>query len=78
MSDLQKPIIPTRYTGDEPLPLGVSLLDFWQWLGSDLVSNAFRGLLAEYLVALAVGAADGARKSGRYTILKLLMESGSR
>lgn len=33
-----------------------SLLDFWQWSASDLVSNATRGLFAEYLVRQAVGA----------------------
>ena len=32
------------------------LEDFWQWANSDLVSNATRGILAEYIVARAVGA----------------------
>ena len=32
------------------------LRDFWQWASSDLVSNATRGILAEYIVARAVGA----------------------
>lgn len=45
--------------GSEPLhsngsPIGGSLLDFWQWSSSDLVSNATRGRLAEYLVHRAV------------------------
>lgn len=52
------PIIPQRRTGDEPLPKGATLLHFWQWMGSNLVSNTVRGALGEYLVALAVGAAD--------------------
>lgn len=39
-----------------------TLLNFWQWMGSDLVSNALRGALAEYLVALAVGVADGVQE----------------
>jgi hypothetical protein len=30
-----------------------TLLDFWQWAYSDLVGNTERGILAEYLVALA-------------------------
>lgn len=30
-------------------------LEFWQWSASDLVSNATRGVLAEYIVALALG-----------------------
>ena len=51
-------IIPERRTGDEPLPEGATLLHFWQWMGSDLVSNALRGAFGEYLVALAVGTAD--------------------
>ena len=51
-------IIPERRIGDEPLPEGATLLNFWQWMGSDLVSNALRGAFGEYLVALAVGAAD--------------------
>ncbi len=32
-----------------------TLLDFWQWSVSDLVSNATRGRLAEYVVARALG-----------------------
>ena len=46
--------------GIEPLhnngqPLDFDLCSFWQWTSSDLVSNATRGILAEYLVARAVG-----------------------
>lgn len=41
--------------------LDFSLLDFWRWSVSDVVSNATRGVLAEYLVARAVGAAEGIR-----------------
>ena len=33
-----------------------SLGDFWSWSTSDLVSNATRGVLAEYIVAKATGA----------------------
>ena len=58
MSETLGQIIPERLTGSESLPKGATLLNFWQWMGSDLVSNALRGALAEYLVALAVGAAD--------------------
>jgi len=35
--------------------LGFDLLGFWQWSASDLVSNTMRGVLAEYLVARALG-----------------------
>jgi len=33
----------------------LSLLDFWRWSTSDLVSNATRGVLAEFIVATALG-----------------------
>lgn len=36
-------------------PLNLNLLSFWQWSSSDLVSNALRGVLAEYIVASALG-----------------------
>ena len=55
-----------RKTGLEPFTaLGqeceFSLLDFWQWSSSDLVGNALRGVLAEYIVATAVGDSEGVR-----------------
>jgi hypothetical protein len=48
-------------TGTEPLrdgkiALGPRLLDFWRWSASDLVSNATRGVFAEYIVGLALEA----------------------
>jgi len=47
-------------TGDEVFhahgaSLGFSLGDFWRWSVSDLVSNATRGRLAEFIVAKALG-----------------------
>lgn len=36
-------------------PLYAMLLDFWRWSASDLVNNALRGQLAEYIVAQALG-----------------------
>jgi len=62
------PVKVMRLVGNEPFhdlasPLGFDLLSFWQWASSDLVSNATRGILAEYLVAQALGiAADGVRE----------------
>jgi hypothetical protein len=49
-----------RKIGRERFRLGATrqpfnLLDFWQWSVSDLVSNATRGRLAEYIVARALG-----------------------
>ena len=57
---------PKRMTGAEPFRAGSTVLDFdllsfWQWSCSDLVSNATRGVLAEYLVARALGIVDGIR-----------------
>ena len=40
-----------------------SLSDFWKWAYSDLISNAERGVLAEYIVACALGIADKIRVS---------------
>ena len=34
---------------------GATLLNFWEWYGSDLLNNAARGAFAEYIVAIAVG-----------------------
>jgi hypothetical protein len=49
-----------RQIGSEPFTdgedsLGFDLLGFWEWSASDLVSNTARGVLAEYLVARALG-----------------------
>lgn len=41
--------------------LGHDLLGFWRWSTSDLVGNATRGVLAEYLVACALGLEGGLR-----------------
>ena len=38
------------------------LSDFWKWAVSDLVSNATRGILAEFIVASAFGEVAGVRK----------------
>jgi hypothetical protein len=56
-----------RRTGEEPFRLGgrnldFNLLTFWQWIASDLVSNTMRGVLAEFLIAKALGiGTDGIR-----------------
>lgn len=55
-----------RKTGDESFHidgqlLAANVLSFWQWSASDLITNTTRGRLAEYLVAYALGVADGAR-----------------
>lgn len=60
-------IVATPKTGDESFthqgrPIGTDLRQFWSWACSDLIGNAQRGVLAEYIVGLALGCvADGVR-----------------
>jgi hypothetical protein len=61
---------PARKSGDEPFHahsrnLGQALRDFWRWSASDLVSAATRDLVAEYIVACALGLGDGVRREHR-------------
>lgn len=63
-------IEPKMHTGKELIvaPGGESvskLQDFWQWAHSDLMGNAERGALAEYLVACALGLRQSPRISWR-------------
>ncbi|MCB0035652.1 MAG: hypothetical protein KDE51_16580, partial [Anaerolineales bacterium] len=58
--DLLPALTITPKSGQEPFtdngqPLPLTLLDFWQWSSSDLVNNALRGVLAEFIVASALG-----------------------
>ena len=53
-------LLPSPKTGNESFHsdgqnLGFDLLSFWKWSCSDLVSNATRGRLAEFIVAKALG-----------------------
>lgn len=71
----------TRKTGSEPIhrsgeATGNQLFGFWQWSSSDLLSNATRGILAEYIVACALGIADGVR--AEWDAYDLLTSSGLR
>lgn len=55
-----------RKTGNERFRLGTqptefNLLGFWQWMGSDLTNNTYRGMLAEYIVACDLGVHTGTR-----------------
>ena len=59
MNDL-KEIEITKHSGEEKFRdgsnnLDFNLLSFWQWSSSDVVSNATRGILAEYMVGKALG-----------------------
>ncbi|MFB7895865.1 hypothetical protein ACWD33_05305 [Streptomyces xiamenensis] len=65
MHDDLGPLTVHRRKGDEPLtavgrPVE-TLGGFWSWACSDLASNTMRGVLAEYIVATALGAAEGTR-----------------
>ena len=69
MNESLQRIPPNRLTGDEPLHSGGNpirpegtVLNFWQWSASGLIDNTQRGALAEYIVALAIGAADDTRR----------------
>jgi hypothetical protein len=71
----------TRKTGEEAFHhdnrvLNARLIDFWRWSASDLVSNATRGILAEYIVACALGVAEGVR--AEWDAYDLLTPSGVR
>ncbi len=56
-----------RKTGDEPfvfnseeLPLNV--LSFWQWSSSELLGNALRGMLSEFIVASTIDVLETPRE----------------
>ena len=53
--------------------LPVTLLDFWQWFGSDVLSNALRGVLAEFIVACDLGCSDSVRQEWSVYDLKTQM-----
>lgn len=60
MADSLSFVRSSRRSGQEPFhrggkALGFSLLEFWQWSGSDLLNNTARGVLAEFIVAKAMG-----------------------
>jgi hypothetical protein len=53
------PIIAKLKSGDEHLQfdktnIGYTLLDFWRWSVSDILSNASRGRFAEFIVGTAI------------------------
>lgn len=74
-------IILKKKTGIEPfhaegVALPVSVRDFWAWSSSDLLGNALRGLVAEFLVATAIGATDDVRQE--WDAYDLLLPNGTR
>lgn len=72
-----QPPEPGRLTGQEPIDgAGVSVADFWAWSLSDLRTNTVRSLLAEFLVAHAVGAVT--RPRVEWDSFDVLMPNGDR
>jgi hypothetical protein len=68
-----------RKSGDERFegsaaPPGLTLADFWSWSASDLVSNATRGVLAEYIVASALGLAYQREVRAQWDAFDLLFD----
>lgn len=65
---LDYPAVPiNRLQGTErfsvaSLSLQADVLGFWQWSCSNLLGNTLRGQLAEYLVGLVLGCAEGVRQ----------------
>ena len=59
-----------KFINSESSPIGdKTVLDYWRWAFSDLVVNTGRGILAEYLTAIAVGSEKPVRDSwGSYDI----------
>lgn len=59
-------LVVERKSGDEPFhidgkELDLNILAFWKWSSSDLINNAMRGILAEFIVSSAVGATEASR-----------------
>ncbi len=53
-----------KFAGSENTTLADrTMLDYWQWAFSDIVGNTERGILAEFLVAMAVGSEKPKRGS---------------
>ncbi|GAA3381943.1 hypothetical protein [Cryptosporangium minutisporangium] len=83
MSDLGLDALTVRAkTGCEAVtvggvPMGVTVLDFWQWACSDLANNAMRGVLAEYLVGQALGCVSGQTRT-EWDAYDLLTPEGRR
>lgn len=77
MSSQIEPSEPSPLSGDEPLgSSGMTVRDFWSWGFSDLRQNVNRGILAEFLVAKAVGA--GAEVRHAWDDFDVLAPDGTR
>ena len=75
------PLNAEQRSGDEQFTsggraVGASVVDFWRWSTSDLVDNATRGILAEFVVSLALGGAT--RPRGTWDSYDLVTDSGTK
>jgi hypothetical protein len=68
MTDLRRLTIRRKEGGElfhiSGKKLDFDLLSFWRWSASDLVSNTTRGIVAEYIVARALGLAESGVRDG--------------
>ena len=63
-------IVSDQLTGNESINGNTTLLDYWRWAHSNLVDNTERGVFAEFLVHMAVGATSKTRTNwDNYDIL---------
>lgn len=72
MSNQKKSDKMNKLTGSEIIKgfNDLRVLDFWQWAYSDMLSNAERGVFAEWLVSKALSANSGIRTEwDRYDVL---------
>ena len=81
MTELAR-IKPSCFEGNEPFRFGdvataFAVRDSWRWSSSDLVSNATRGLLAEFVVAKALGG-DTATPRAEWVPYDLLSPDGTK
>ena len=81
MEDTLGQIVPRKLKGDQPLheagkSVGPSVLDYWRWSASNLLDNTARGILAEFIVASALGVAGGLRTE--WDAYDLKTESGTK
>ena len=75
------PIKVTRKNGSERLhnngkEISVQLVEFWRWSASDLLSNATRGIFAEFIIASALGLVDNVRSE--WDSYDLITQEGKR
>lgn len=74
-----KAIETVKKTGEEPFyskdgNISLNVLSFWQWSSSELLGNALRGVLAEFIVASTIDTLDKPREE--WDAFDLITKSG--